>query len=104
MTRKASFAKRVSGKLDVVVVDRAGTLTMGQPQVVQVVAAEGLDQDGVPRVPATVEQGFDHPLAQAIRRRAAGQQLARFADFANIEGKGAGAEVDVARAFWRSVD
>jgi Cu2+-exporting ATPase len=42
---------------------------------------------------ATVEQGSDHPLAQAIQRRAEGLKLDPLAGFTNIEGKGARAEV-----------
>jgi Cu2+-exporting ATPase len=91
---KNASALENATKLDIVVFDKTGTLTMGEPQVVEVVAAENSDQDSVLSLAATVEQGSDHPLAQAIQRRAAGLQLAPLTGFANIEGKGAGAEVD----------
>jgi Cu2+-exporting ATPase len=91
---KNASALEEATKLDIVVFDKTGTLTMGEPQVVEVVAAENFDQDSVLSLAATVEQGSDHPLAQAIQRRAAGLQLAPMTGFANIEGKGARAEVD----------
>jgi len=91
---KNASALEDATKLDVVVFDKTGTLTMGEPQVVEVVAAQRIDQDGVLRVAATVEQGSDHPLAQAIQRRADGIELGRLEGFANIEGKGARAELD----------
>jgi|GEM_PF-2554550 len=64
----------------------------GEPQVVEVVASSNSDQDAVLGLAATVEQGSDHPLAQAILRRAERLKLA-LTGFTNIEGKGARAEV-----------
>ena len=107
---KNAAALEDATKLDIVVFDKTGTLTMGEPQVVEVAAAPNSDQDTVLSFAATVEQGSDHPLAQAILRRAAqgnasaagdrtpgaaaeGLKLEPLTDFTNIEGKGARAEV-----------
>ena len=90
---KNAAALEDATKLDVVVFDKTGTLTMGEPQVVEVVAAADTSQDGVLALAATVEQGSDHPLAQAIQRKAEGLQLEPLSGFANIEGKGARADV-----------
>lgn len=90
---KNASALEDATKLNIVVFDKTGTLTMGEPQVVEVVAAENLDQDAVLSLAATVEQGSDHPLAQAIQRRAEGLKLEPLNGFVNIEGKGARAEV-----------
>ena len=81
-------------KLDVVVMDKTGTLTLGQPQVVDVVTAKGQTQERVLTTAAAVEQGSDHPLAQAIVRRTEGLVIPVQKGFENIEGMGARAEID----------
>ncbi len=91
---KNAAALEDATKLDIVVFDKTGTLTMGEPQVVEVATAEGSAEEAVLSLAATVEQGSDHPLAQAILRRAEGMKLHPLTGFLNIEGKGARAEVD----------
>jgi len=86
-------------KLDVIVMDKTGTLTLGQPQVVDVVTAKGVTADSVLANAASVEQGSDHPLAQAIVRRAQGLAVPAQQGFENIEGMGARAEIDGERVF-----
>ncbi len=90
---KNASALENATKLDVVVFDKTGTLTMGQPEVVEVVAGADTTQDALLSLAATVEQGSDHPLAQAIQRRAEGLPREALAGFVNIEGKGARAQV-----------
>jgi P-type Cu2+ transporter len=90
---KNASALEDATRLTVVVFDKTGTLTMGQPEVVTVVAAPDVGEDRVLKLAATVEQGSDHPLAQAIRRRAGSLELEALKQFANLEGRGARAEV-----------
>jgi Cu2+-exporting ATPase len=81
-------------KLDVIIFDKTGTLTVGQPEVVDIVTAEGTTIDAVLTTAAAVEQGSDHPLAQAIVRRAQGLAVPTQKGFENLEGMGARAEID----------
>ena len=90
---KNASALEDATKLDVVVFDKTGTLTMGQPDVVEVVGAPGVTEEAVLALAANVEQGSDHPLAEAIKRRAEGLRLEPLSGFTNLEGKGARAEV-----------
>lgn len=90
---KNASALEDATRLDVVVFDKTGTLTMGQPDVVEVVTASSATESQVLALAATVEQGSDHPLAEAIKRRADGLPLEPLSGFSNIEGKGARAEV-----------
>jgi Cu2+-exporting ATPase len=90
---KNAAALEDATKLDVIIFDKTGTLTLGQPEVVEVVAAPGASADAALVLAAAVEQGSDHPLAQAILRHAAGLTAEKASGFANIEGKGAQAEV-----------
>ena len=90
---KNASALEESTKLDVVVFDKTGTLTMGQPEVIEVTTAPGMNADKVLALSAAVEQGSEHPLAQAILRRVAGLSVEKAEAFSIIEGMGAKAEV-----------
>ena len=91
---KNASALEDATKLDVIVMDKTGTLTLGQPQVVDIVTAKGTAADSVLATAASVEQGSDHPLAQAIVRRAQGLSVPTQKGFENLEGMGARAEID----------
>jgi len=90
---KNASALEDATKLDVIVFDKTGTLTLGQPEVVEVVPAPESSEDEVLALAAAVEQGSDHPLAQAILRRAEGLVIDRPSGFEVAEGRGARAEV-----------
>lgn len=91
---KNASALEDATKLNVVIFDKTGTLTMGQPEVVDLVTAADTSDDQLLSVAAAVEAGSDHPLAQAILRRAAKLQVPKATGFKNLEGKGAQAEID----------
>lgn len=63
-------------RIDTVVVDKTGTLTIGEPAVARVVAARG-DEKALLALAASVEAGSSHPLARPIIREADGIGLAR---------------------------
>jgi Cu+-exporting ATPase len=78
-------------KIDVVVLDKTGTLTEGRPAVAGIFAIKaGVGNDDVLRVAASLEQMSEHPLGRAIVREAKdrGIPLAAVHDFANVAGKG----------------
>ena len=91
---KNAAALEEATKLDVIIFDKTGTLTVGQPEVVEVVTAKDAPPDRVLATAAAVEQGSDHPLAQAILRRAQDITLPVQKGFENIEGMGARAEIE----------
>lgn len=55
--------------MDTMIVDKTGTLTEGKPAFERVVAVPGGSDDEVLRLAASLDQGSEHPLAQAIRGR-----------------------------------
>ena len=63
-------------RVDTLVVDKTGTLTEGKPSLDRVVAAPGFGEDEVLRLAASLEQGSEHPLAEAIVRAARERGLA----------------------------
>jgi Cu2+-exporting ATPase len=89
---KNASALEEATKLNVIVFDKTGTLTMGQPDVVEIVTADGVTEDVVLIAAAAVEQGSDHPLAQAILRRAANLTVAAPTGFESLDGMGARAD------------
>ena len=90
---KNASALEDATKLDVIIFDKTGTLTMGQPEVVDIVLATGATQEQSLAAAAAVEAGSDHPLAQAILRRAGEIKTVKATGFKNIEGKGAQADI-----------
>ncbi len=91
---KNASALEDTTKLDVIVFDKTGTLTLGKPEVVEVVAAPSSEEDHVVALAAAVEQGSDHPLAQAIVQRSQDLTVEHPTGFEVLEGRGARAQVD----------
>ena len=83
-------ALEITERIDTLVVDKTGTLTLGQPKLVQVVAPGPFSEDEVLRLAASLERGSEHPLAAAIVGGAQERELAvpDNADFASHTGRG----------------
>lgn len=93
---KNAAALEEATKLDVVVFDKTGTLTLGKPEVVALVTAKDVSEQEVLSLASSVEAGSEHPLAQAILRRAAGVTAIKAEGFTNIDGMGAQAKIGTA--------
>ncbi|RIX80272.1 heavy metal translocating P-type ATPase [Acidovorax cavernicola] len=63
-------------KVDALIVDKTGTLTEGRPQFERAVPSPGFTEDEVLRLAASLDQGSEHPLADAIVRAARERNLA----------------------------
>ena len=83
-------------KVDTVVVDKTGTLTVGKPTVVALKPAPGVDEETLLRFAASLERESEHPLASAIVRAAAdrGLALAKVEGFESVPGKGVTGGID----------
>jgi heavy metal translocating P-type ATPase len=77
-------------RVDTLVVDKTGTLTEGKPKVTTLVPAEGIGEDDLLRLAASVERASEHPLAAAILAAAeeGGLELAEGSRFDALPGKG----------------
>ena len=86
-------------KIDTIVVDKTGTLTLGKPKLTGVVAAGGMSQEKLLRLAATLEKASEHPLAAAIVSGALerGIRPAEVEEFDSITGKGVAGVVESAR-------
>jgi Cu+-exporting ATPase len=80
----------------VMVFDKTGTITKGQPEVTDAVPAEGFSEKEILRLAASVEKGSEHPLAEAIVRKAEdeGLELYELKRFEAIAGRGIKAEIE----------
>ena len=83
-------------KIDTLVVDKTGTLTMGKPDLVAVDPVEGIDETEFLAAVAGVEMGSEHPLAHAIVEgaRSRGVSPADANDLASTTGEGVEADVN----------
>ena len=93
---KNAIALEQAAKLDTVVLDKTGTLTRGEPQLVAIVARDGVDENETLRLVAAVERESEHPLAQAIISAAKERELtaAQVTEFEAVPGHGILATVD----------
>jgi P-type Cu+ transporter len=83
-------------KVDTLVVDKTGTLTVGKPTVVALKPATGISEETLLKLAASLERGSEHPLASAIVRAAADRNLvlAKVEGFESISGKGVSGAID----------
>ena len=93
---KNAEALELAKNVEVIVVDKTGTLTQGKPEVTDVAPAPGVEADTLLRLAASLEQGATHPLAEAIvaRARVQGIALAQPAELRAAPGKGLTAMLD----------
>ena len=62
-------------KIDTLIIDKTGTLTEGRPSFDKVIALSGYEENEVLRLAASLDQGSEHPLADAIVRAARERNL-----------------------------
>jgi P-type Cu2+ transporter len=93
---KNAVALEQVAALDTVVLDKTGTLTKGEPEVVAVIAADELDERELLRAAAAVERESEHPLAEAVVRAAGerGLEAPQASGFEAVAGHGAIATVE----------
>lgn len=89
-------AIEVMKKINTLVVDKTGTLTVGKPKVVEILPAEGWDENKVLYYAASIERGSEHPLAAAIVSAAEARKvdLTNVESFQSVTGKGVTGKVD----------
>jgi heavy metal translocating P-type ATPase len=87
---RSAEAFQVLKDIKTVVFDKTGTLTEGKPQVVQVLPEEGVQEEALLRLAASVEAPSEHPLAKAVLRHARdrGIEPLKVEDFKAMPGKG----------------
>ncbi len=87
---KSGEALEAMGKVNVIVFDKTGTLTEGKPQVTDVIALAGSDENRILQLASAAEKNSEHPLAKAILQKATekGLSIEDSEDFTVVPGKG----------------
>ena len=93
---KNAEALELMEKIDTLVVDKTGTLTLGKPQLTSVITAPGFAEDEILAAAAGLEKGSEHPLAAAIVGGAAakGLTLPSAENFESHTGRGVSGRID----------
>ncbi|MFA5802665.1 MAG: heavy metal translocating P-type ATPase [Thermoleophilia bacterium] len=93
---KNAEALEIMEKVDILVVDKTGTLTEGKPKLVAVQAEEGFAEEEVLRLAASLERASEHPLAEAIvdGAKQKGVELVKTDSFQSVTGQGVTGEVE----------
>jgi Cu+-exporting ATPase len=96
---KDAEALETMEKVDTLIVDKTGTLTQGRPALTDIIAADGFSDNELLTISAALEQGSEHPLAEAIVRAAHDQdlELPKALDFEAVTGKGVKGKVSGAQ-------
>jgi Cu+-exporting ATPase len=89
LVRDAEALERFAG-VDTLIVDKTGTLTEGRPKLTDVVVGEGMEEQELLSLAASLERASEHPLAEAIVEgaKARGAKTGEVADFDAVTGKG----------------
>ena len=93
---KNAEALEIMEKVDTLITDKTGTLTLGKPKLVEVVPVPGVDPDRVLALGASLERASEHPLAAAIvaGAEAKGVKLLATGEFESLTGRGVTGRVD----------
>jgi P-type Cu+ transporter len=86
-------------RADVLLVDKTGTLTLGQPQMTDVIPLSGLSRSQILSMAASAERYSEHPLAEAVRRLASDENISfsEPKDFEAVPGHGVRAVINSCR-------
>ncbi|MBL8898627.1 MAG: copper-translocating P-type ATPase [Planctomycetes bacterium] len=93
---RGGAALEAASRIDTVFLDKTGTLTRGEPELVEVQTLAGIERDALLELVAAAERGSEHPLARAIVRGARERGLTELAasEFRATSGAGIAARVD----------
>ena len=93
---KTAVSLEEAGKVQIVALDKTGTITSGEPRVTDIIPAADIQEDQLLRFAHALESKSEHPLARAILRKAEEKQMmaADVTDFQALPGNGLKAIMD----------
>ena len=103
---KTAVSLEETGKVDIVVLDKTGTITRGEPKVTDIIPGEGIAKDALVRTALALELKSEHPLAKAIVVYGEEQKIAMTAadEFQVMPGNGLSGLVSGVRVFGGSLN
>lgn len=92
---KNAEAIEKSGRITIVALDKTGTVTKGEPEVTDIITADGIDEEDFVRVACNLEKRSEHPLSKAILRYGQEKDVSEMeiSAFEAVSGKGVKAEL-----------
>jgi Cu2+-exporting ATPase len=102
---KTSASLEQTGRVDIVALDKTGTITTGEPVVTDIVPSDGSDAEKLLSLAASLEAKSEHPLARAIMAKAQkdGVKITEAKSFEALSGSGVKASLDGKEALGGSV-
>ncbi len=93
---KTAASLEETGRTQIVVLDKTGTITTGQPEITDLLPADGVSEDELLRFAAALESKSEHPLSRAILNGYAfrGGECPEADDFAAVPGRGLTAKIE----------
>ena len=93
---KTAASLEETGRTQIVVLDKTGTITTGQPEITDLLPADGVSEDELLRFAAALESKSEHPLSRAILNGFAfrGGECPEAEDFAAVPGRGLTAKIE----------
>ena len=93
---KTAVSLEEAGKVQIVALDKTGTITSGEPKVTDMIPSDGIQEDELLRLAYALEKKSEHPLARAVLQRAEEKHIpaAEVADFQALPGNGLKAVLD----------
>ena len=91
---KTAEALQETGNVQIVALDKTGTITSGHPVVTEVIPAEGVDEKELLYLAGSLEAQSEHPLARAIVEYTGGVKAKEIQDFRALPGNGLSAVID----------
>lgn len=87
---KTAVSLEETGKVQIVTLDKTGTITSGQPEVTDILPAEGFSEEQLLTLAFSLEQKSEHPLAKAVLKKAEERKLHAYeiSDFQALPGNG----------------
>ena len=96
---KTAASLEETGRVQIVALDKTGTITSGQPRVTDILPAEGVTEQELLTNALALEQKSEHPLARAVLDRAEGLTAPEVSDFQALPGNGLTARL-AGRTLW----
>lgn len=98
---KTAKAIEKSGKIQIAVLDKTGTVTKGEPEVTDIICTDGIEEAEVLRYAYSLEKTSEHPLAKAVVKYAENKNITACAaeSFRNVPGKGVEGIIDGEKSY-----
>ena len=87
---KTAVSLEETGKVNIVALDKTGTITKGEPQVTDIIPTDGISENELLEKAASLEAKSEHPLAKAVLRKAEEKNvtISETGDFKALSGNG----------------